>query len=453
MTIDYEHLKQADHKFLWHPFTQMQDWMREDPCIIERGEGSYLIDAKGNRLLDGVSSIWCNMFGHRRPELDRALKEQVDRIAHSTFLGLSHVPGIQLAEKLIKFVPPGLTRVFYSDAGATAVEIALKQAMQYWYLKGEPQRTRFACLEEAYHGDTVGAMSVGYSETFHRFHRSLLVPMLAIKPPYAYQRQQGVSEAVACERALNEARTEISREKDRLAAFIVEPLMQGAAGMWPQPQGYLKGLRAICSENNVLLIADEVATGFGHTGRMFACEHEDVTPDLMCIGKGLTGGYLPLSATLATEEVFSAFLGEHAEFKSFFHGHTYTGNPLGCAVALATLDIFENDAIIEKIQPKIRYLEKRMTEEVLTMAHVREVRQRGFMTGIELVADKARDEPYASETRIAHQVVLAARARGVIVRPLGDTLIMLPPLSISQQELEILVDVVQAAIKEVTEHA
>lgn len=453
MEFDYESLKKADHAHLWHPFTQMQEWMREDPCIIERGEGSYLIDVKGNRLLDGVSSLWCNTFGHRRPELDRALREQSERIAHSTFLGLTHVPGIRLAERLVKLVPPGLTRVFYADAGANAVEVALKLTLQYWYLKGETQRTRFACLEEAYHGDTVGAMSVGYSETFHRFHRSLLVPALALKPPYAYRRQLGLNEAQACERALDEARTEIGREKERLAALIMEPVMQGAAGMWPQPAGYVAGLRKVCDENGILMIADEIATGFGHTGRMFACEHDQVTPDLMCLGKGITGGYLPLSATLATEEVFAAFLGEYAEFKSFFHGHTYTGNPLACAVALATLDVFENEAIIEKIQPKIHYLERRMAQDLSPMPHVREIRQRGFMTGIELVEDRAQDKPYAPKRRVAHQVVLAARARGVIVRPLGDTLIMLPPLSISGDELETLVNVVRDAIADVTERS
>ena len=332
----YQTLKRMDHTHLWHPFTQMQEWMGEDPCIIAGGEGSYLIDVNGNRYLDGVSSLWCNLFGHRRPELDQALKAQTDRIAHSTFLGLSHVPGIELAARLTALVPAGLTRVFYSDSGATAVEVALKLAVQYWQLLGRTQKTRFARLEESYHGDTVGAMSVGYSDLFHHYHRDLLFPTLAVKPPYAYQREQGLSEAEAMDRSVQEARDTVTREKERLAAFIMEPVMQGAAGMWPQPAGYVKAIRDICKDNDVLFIADEVATGFGHTGRMWACEHDGVSPDLMCVGKGITGGYLPLAATFATEEIFSAFLGDYGEFKSFFHGHTYTGNPLGCAVALAT---------------------------------------------------------------------------------------------------------------------
>jgi len=292
---------------------------------------------------------------------------------------------------------------------------------------------------------------VGYSDLFHHFHRDLLFPALAMKPPYAYQREQGLNEAEAMERSVAEARDAVGREKDRLAAFIMEPVMQGAAGMWPQPAGYVKAIRDICADNGVLFIADEVATGFGHTGRMWACEHDGVSPDLMCVGKGITGGYLPLAATFATEEIFSAFLGEYGEFKSFFHGHTYTGNPLGCAVALAGLDIFEKDALMEKVPVKIGWLEDRLRNDVLARPHVREIRQRGFMTGMELVRDKERGERYDPGLRIANQVVLEARRRGVIVRPLGDTLIMLPPLTISDGELETLVTVVRDSIRQVTE--
>ncbi len=446
----YESLKRMDHTHLWHPFTQMQEWMGEDPCIIAEGEGSYLIDVDGNRYLDGVSSLWCNLFGHRRPELDQAIKAQTDRIAHSTFLGLTHVPGIELAARITAMAPTGLTRVFYSDSGATAVEVALKLAVQYWQILGNTQKTRFARLEESYHGDTVGAMSVGYSDLFHHFHRDLLFPTLAVKPPYACRRELGVSEAEAMERSVEEARDTVTGERDRLAAFIMEPVMQGAAGMWPQPAGYVKAIRDICKDNDVLFIADEVATGFGHTGRMFACEHDGVGPDLMCIGKGITGGYLPLAATFTTEEIFSVFLGDYGEFKSFFHGHTYTGNPLGCAVALAGLDIFEKDALMEKIPARIALLEDRLRQDVLTLPNVREIRQRGFMVGIEMVKDKERGERYDPGVRVANQVVLEARRRGVIVRPLGDTLIMLPPLTISDTEMHTLVDVVRDSIDQVT---
>src|SRR5712692_3962594 len=450
MIRTYEELKRLDHKYLWHPFSQMQEWMGEDPCIIERGEGHYLIDLQGHRYLDGVSSLWCNVHGHRKKELDEALKNQIKHIAHSTFLGLSHPPGIELAEKLIEVAPKGLERVFYSDSGATAVEVALKMAFQYWQLKGETKRTRFASLVEAYHGDTIGAMSVGYSETFHHFHLPLLFPVLRINPPHVFRYFQRMSEREALESALQEAEEKISKEKDTLVAFIVEPLMQGAAGMWSQPSGYIQGLREICHRHHILFIADEVATGFGRTGKMFACEHEGICPDILCVGKGITGGYLPLAATLATEEVFSAFLGEHSEFKTFFHGHTYTGNPLGCAVALANLELFKKEKTIEAMQSKVSYLKRRL-EKFFSLPHVGDIRQWGFMVGIEVVEDKNGRKSYPPEGRIGHKVILEARKRGVMIRPLGDIIILMPPLAISEDELKTLLDVVHQSIRVTTE--
>ena len=451
MKVDYEELKRLDHTYLWHPFTQMQEWMAEEPCIIERGEGHYLIDVQGKRYLDGVSSLWCNLFGHRREELDRALKEQLNRIAHSTFLGLSHTPGIELAEKLIGIAPSGLQRVFYSDSGATAVEVALKMAVQYWQLRGQGKRTKFASLVEAYHGDTVGSMSVGYSETFHRFHRSMLFPAIRINPPHFFRRFKGMSEEEALQKAVHEADETLSKEKDSLAALIMEPLMQGAAGMWSQPPGYVKALKGICRRNRILFILDEVATGFGRTGKMFACEHDGVSPDILCLAKGITGGYLPLAATLTTEEIFSAFLGGYREFKSFFHGHTYTGNPLGCAVALASLQLFKREKILERMGPRILYLIKRLEQDFLSLPHVGDVRQWGFMVGIELVEDKEGLKAYPPERRVGHRVILEARKRGVMIRPLGDVIVLMPPLTITDKELKMLVDVVYDSIRAVTE--
>jgi adenosylmethionine-8-amino-7-oxononanoate aminotransferase len=447
----YEELKRLDHAYLWHPFTQMRDWMADEPCIIENGAGHYLVDVNGKRYLDGVSSLWCNVHGHRRRELDDAIKAQLDKIAHSTFLGLSHPPGIELAEKLIQIAPEGLKRVFYSDDGATAVEAALKIAVQYWQLKGETKRTRIASLAEAYHGDTVGSMSVGYAETFHRFHRELLFPVLRLNPPHVFRYYERMTDKDALERAVSEAEEMLAREKDSLAALIVEPLMQGAAGMWAHAVEYLRALREICRRNQILFIADEVATGFGRTGRMFACEHAGVTPDILCVAKGITGGYLPLAATLATEEIFSAFLGEYKEFKSFFHGHTYTGNPLGCAAALASLKLFEREKILERMQPKVDYLRARLTKEFSPLDHISDIRQWGFMAGIELAEDKRSRRSYPVENRIGHKVILEARRRGVIIRPLGDVIILMPPLSIADDELKTLLDVVCASIKAVTE--
>lgn len=451
MNDDYEELKKLDHTYLWHPFTQMREWMGEEPCIIERGEGSYLVDVQGRKFIDGVSSLWCNLHGHRRPELDHALKKQLSQVAHSTFLGLSHIPGIQLARRLIEVAPHGLRRVFYSDNGATAVEVALKMAFQYWQLKGETNRTRFASLAEAYHGDTMGSMSLGYSETYHRFYRPLLFPTLRINPPHVFRYYRKMSEQDALGASLEEAEDLISQHRDSLAALVVEPLMQGAAGMWAQPLGYVRALRDICSRNDVLFIVDEVATGFGRTGRLFACDHEGVSPDLFCLAKGITGGYLPLAATLATEEVFSAFLGEYEEFKSFFHGHTYTGNSLGCALGLASLDLFRTEGTLEKLHPKVLYLRRRLENEFLSLDHVGDIRQWGFMVGIELVENKSTLGAYPPAAHMGHRVVLEARQRGVIVRPLGDVIILMPPLSISEDELELLLDAVYQSIKAVTE--
>ena len=452
MSLKYENLKQLDHKYLWHPFTQMQEWMGEEPCIIERGDGHYLIDVRGKTYLDGVSSLWCNVHGHRKEELDRAIKEQLDRIAHSTFLGLSHVPGIELAEKLVEIAPTGLRRVFYSDDGATAVEVALKMAIQYWQLKGETGRTRFVSLVEAYHGDTVGSMGVGYSETFHRFHRSLVVPALRLTPPHVFRFFKRISEEEALRSAIREAEEKLTQEKSSLAALIVEPLMQGAAGMWAQPAAYVKALGEICRKNRILLIADEVATGFGRTGKMFACEHAGVSPDILCVAKGITGGYLPLAATLATEEIFSAFLGEHKDFKTFFHGHTYTGNPLGCAVALASLELFKKEKILDRMQPKIDFIKRRLAEDFLPLGHVADVRQCGFMIGIELVEDKESRKCYPAEKRVGHKAILEARKRGVMIRPLGDVIILMPPLTMEDSELKTLLDITRESIIAVTEN-
>lgn len=452
MTPFYEKLKQLDHAYLWHPFTQMQDWLQEEPCIITQGDGHYLVDVDGHKYLDGVSSLWCNVHGHRKKELDDAIRAQLDRISHSTFLGLSHLPGIQLAQKLIEVAPPGLKRVFYSDSGATAVEIAMKMAVQYWQLRGETQRTVIASLAESYHGDTVGAMSMGYSETFHRFHKGLLFPVMRITPPHVFGYYRGMSPAEALNAAIQDAEDKLMKEKTSLAALVMEPLMQGAAGMWSQPASYVTAVSEICRRNGILLILDEVATGFGRTGKMFACEHAAVTPDILCLAKGMTGGYLPLAATLTSEEIFSAFLGEYKEFKSFFHGHTYTGNPLGCAAALANLELFNRENTLNNMEPRITYFHQALCERFLALPHVSDVRQWGFMVGIELVQDKARRKNYPVEQRVGHRVILEARRRSVIVRPLGDVIILMPPLSMPESELTMLVEVVFDSIRAVTEN-
>ncbi len=449
--LDARLLAEWDHQFLWHPFTQMQEWLAEIPLVIERGDGAYLYDIHGHRYLDGVASLWCNVHGHRHPALNRALREQLDRVAHSTLLGLTNVPAIVLAKKLVERAPASLSRVFYSDSGATAVEIALKIAAQYWQLVGEPQRTEFVSLTEAYHGDTIGAMSVGYSEAFHRFHKPLLFPCHKLDPPHVFRWFRKLDAADALHAAVEEAREFFRRRGSQLAALVVEPLMQGAAGMWRHEAEYLQELRALTREHGVLLICDEVATGFGRTGRLFAVEHAGVEPDLMCLGKGISGGYLPLAATLVREEIFSAFLAPYDAFRAFFHGHTYTGNPLACAVGVASLELFEHERVLENVQARARELAEHLAVEIAPLKHVGDIRQWGLMAGIELVKDTATREPYPPGLRIGHRVILAARRRNVILRPLGNVIVLMPPLCVTAAQIQELCSVTRAAIREVTE--
>lgn len=449
MRVNPEELAAWDQAYLWHPFTQMQDWVAEEPVIIVGGEGNYLIDVYGNRYLDGVSSLWCNVHGHRHPTLNAALHEQADRIAHSTLLGLASVPSIVLAQRLVQLAPPGLTRVFYSDAGATAVEIALKMAFQYWQLRGETRRTEFVALTESYHGDTLGAVSVGYSEAFHRFFKPLLFPCHKLDPPHVYRWQRGMDPDAALRAAVEEVEALLARKGREIAALIVEPLMQGAAGMWSHPAAYLRALRDTTRQHGVLLICDEVATGFGRTGRMFAVEHAAVEPDLMCVGKGISGGYLPLAATLATEEIFGAFLGRYEDFKTFFHGHTYTGNALACAVAVANLDVFEQEQVLARVRDRSQQLAERLAD-IAVLPHVGDIRQWGLMVGIELVQDRADRRAYLPPERMGMRVILEARRQGTILRPLGNIIVLMPPLSLTQSELDRLCAVTRDAILRVT---
>ncbi len=440
-----------DHAYLWHPFTQMQEWLAEEPLIIASGAGAYLVDVSGRRYLDGVSSLWCNVHGHRHPDLDHALQEQMQRVAHSTLLGLGSVPSITLAKELVEIAPAGLSRVFYSDAGATAVEIALKMALQYWQLRGQTQRTGFIALAESYHGDTLGAVSVGYSETFHRFFKPVIFPCHRVNPPHVFRWQRGMPTEDALGAAIAEVEGVLRANGNHIAALIVEPVMQGAAGMWSQPPGYVAALRRLTREHDVLLICDEVATGFGRTGKMFALEHEQVAPDLMCVGKGITGGYLPLAATLATEEIFRAFLGPYEEFRAFFHGHTYTGNALACAVALASLRVFEHERVLESVNRRSTQLRNRLQADILTLPHVGDIRQSGLMVGIEMVRNRDTRAPYAASERVGKRIIMVARQRGVILRPLGDVIVLMPPLCISEGEMDLLCDVARDSIAEVTQ--
>jgi adenosylmethionine-8-amino-7-oxononanoate aminotransferase len=415
---------QLDRDHLWHPFTQQQGWSEEEPLMIERAEGAELIDSDGRRYIDGVSSLWCNVHGHRHAGIDAAVQDQLEKVAHSTMLGLSHPGAAGLAQKLVELAPRGLSRVFYSESGSTATEIALKMAFQFQQQRGgqHRRRTSFVHLRDAYHGDTIGSVSVGGIDLFHSTYRPLLFETHAAEP----------GDAADLERVL-------SCHEEEIAALIVEPLVQGAAGMLVHPPGYLRAARELCDRFGVLLICDEVATGFGRTGTMFACEQEGVEPDLLCLAKGLSGGYLPLAATLATERIYEGFLGAPEEQRTFFHGHTYTGNPLACAAAIASLEAFEQERTLERLQPRIEQLGREL-EAVAAMPEVAEVRRCGAMVGIDL----GEHDP---ALRLGHRVTLEARMRGAIVRPLSDVVVLMPPLSISEAELRRLVEVTGESIE------
>ncbi len=450
--MEKRELEKWDKEYLWHPFTQMADWVKNEILIIDKGKGIYLEDIAGNKYIDGVSSLWVNLHGHRRKEIDEAIKRQLDKIAHSTLLGLANVASIKLAKELVSILPRGLERVFYSDSGSTAVEIGLKMAYQYWQLTSpQSKKYKFLALKEAYHGDTIGSVSVGGIDLFHGIFRPLLFESYFSATPYCYRCEFGLESSTCDFECLKDMERTLERHHDEICAVIIEPLVQGAAGMIVQPKGFLKGVRGLCDKYNVLMIADEVAVGFGRTGSMFACEQEEVSPDIITLGKGISGGYLPLAATVTNKDIYEAFLGEIKDLKTFFHGHTYTGNPLACAAGLASLECFKKDDTITKLQSKIEFL-KNLLEPFKELPHVGDIRQKGFMVGIELVKDKKTKESYPIEDRIGHKVILSARKKGVIIRPLGDVIVLMPPLVIEKEEIERLVKVVYESIIDVTKN-
>ncbi|TVM00989.1 MAG: adenosylmethionine--8-amino-7-oxononanoate transaminase [Candidatus Brocadia sp. WS118] len=445
-----EQLQTWDKQYLWHPFTQMQDYIKETPLIIEEGSGIFLKDIDGKEYIDGISSMWCNLHGHRKKEIDDAIKRQLDKIAHTTLLGPTNIPAIELAKKLAEIAPQGLTKVFYSDNGSTANEVAMKMAFQYWQHKGLKAKTQFVALQHGYHGDTIGTMSVGGIEIFHGAFRPLYFKTHLAPSPYCYRCPLG-KQPKNCSLACLEELESILKDNSRgIAAMIMEPMVQGAGGMIVHPAGYLSGTRALCKKYNVLLILDEVLTGFGRTGRMFACLHENVVPDIMTLSKGINGGYMPLAATLATEEIYHAFLGKYADLKTFFHGHTYTGNPLGCAAALASMGLFEKEHILENLETKIQYLQTRL-KQFESLEHAGDIRQCGLIAAIELVKDKSTKEPYDWKERIGIRVCLEARKQGLLIRPLGHIMVIMPPWSIKEHELDRLLNIMYESVRIVTQ--
>ncbi|WP_044894313.1 adenosylmethionine--8-amino-7-oxononanoate transaminase [Bacillus alveayuensis] len=439
-------LIEKSKKYLWLPFTQMKDY-DENPLIIESGEGIKVKDIHGKEYYDAFSSVWLNVHGHRKKELNDAIKKQLDQIAHSTLLGMTNVPATELAEKLVEISPKSLTRVFYSDSGAEAMEIALKMAYQYWQNIGKTKKQKFIAIKNGYHGDTIGAVSVGAIDLFHQVYGPLMFESYKIPVPYVYRHPSENAE-ICRDECLHELEQLLKEKHEEIAALSIESMMQGAGGMILMPEGYLSGVRELCTKYDVLMIVDEVATGFGRTGKMFACEHEGVEPDLMAAGKGITGGYLPVAVTFTTEKIYEAFYDDFQKFKTFFHGHSYTGNQLGCAVALENLRLFERDDLVNQVAEKSEYV-KELLEELKELPHVGDIRQLGFMCGIELVLNKDTKEPFPFEQRVGYKTSLKMRELGLLTRPMGDVLVFMPPLVSTKEELKEMLKIYKQAILEV----
>ncbi len=437
-------LQKVDQENYWHAFTQMADYQ---PLIIERAEGVWLYDVQGRKLLDAASSMWCNVHGHRHPVIDQAIRDQLDKVAHVTSLGMSNPTTIELTARLVELAPPGLECVFYSSDGACAVEVALKMAFQYWRQKEspQPQRDLFLAVGNAYHGDSLGAVSVGGVARFHSMFAPLLFDVVRGPCPDSYRYPREVPQDQLAQHYLAEYRKLFEQFGSRLAAVIVEPIVQGAAGMVMHPPGFLKGLAALAKQYETLLIADEIATGVGRTGRMWACGWEDVSPDFLVTGKGLSGGYLPISATITTREVWNAFLGEYSQSKSFFHGHTFGGNPLASAAALATLKLVETDKTLENVSRQSEYLKQKLSS-LADHPNVGNIRVQGLIAAVELVQNRQTHEGFPWHERVGHQVCQKMLASGVWTRPLGNVIVIMPPLCITTSELDFLVDALQDAL-------
>lgn len=443
-------LAQADKKYIWHPFTQMEDWLKESQLIIKEAKGCYLKATDNRWYLDGVSSLWVNLHGHRKAKIDEAINRQLKKVAHSSLLGLGNEPSAELAQKLLALTPKGLAKVFYSDDGSTAVEVALKIAYQYWQNIDNNKKIKIIHLKNSYHGDTLGAVSVGGIDLFHKVYKPFLFESICVEAPYCYRCPLGKVFPDCAYGCLKELENVLKDKNENIAALILEPVVQAASGVIVWPQGALDKMGKLCKKYNVLLIADEVATGFGRTGRMFACEHENVSPDILCLAKGISAGYLPIAATLTSEKIYNAFSADYKDKKTFFHGHTYTGNCLAAAASIANLEIFAKEKVLEKLEPKIAAL-KQGLKAFNRLEHVGDIRQKGFMVGIELVKDREEKTEYSWEEKIGIKVCQRVRYDGIILRPLGNVIVLMPPLAITQKELNFLLESTFNAIKEVTQ--
>lgn len=427
---------EKDLAHIWHPCSQMKDYETLPPIVIDHGKGAYLYDVDGKEYIDIISSWWCNLLGHCNPKINEAIKQQLDTLEHVIFANLSHKPAITLAEKLVEILPRGLNKLHFNDNGSGAVECALKVAFQYQYQTGHPERQKFMCLSESYHGETMGALAVGSMDLFAKMYQPMLMETIHTEAPDCYRCPYNKTrETCDCECFVH-MEENFAKHSHELAAVIVEPIVQGCAGMRIYPPAYLKKLRALCDQYGVLLIADEIATGFGRTGKFFACDHAGITPDIMTISKALTGGYMPMSIMAVTDAIYDAFYADYFEYKAFMHSHTYSGNPLGCAAALATIDILQHDGVMEAAQEKAVFLHKALQEALGNHPNVGEIRHIGLINAIELVKDPKTKEPLPGKARTGYEIYKKALDRGLLLRPLGDILYFNPPLTIDNDTLE-----------------
>ena len=449
MALEQENWESRDMRYIWHPAAQMKDYEALPPMVIARGKGVWLYDVHGKKYLDIISSWWCNLFGHCNPIINQAVKEQIDNLEHVIFANFSNEAAIRLAEALAKIVPKGLAKFHFNDNGSAAVEAALKMCFQYHLQTGHPERQKFMCLSEGYHGETIGALSVGSLDLYAQMYKPMMMENVHVEAPDCYRCPYGKDrDHCQCE-CFEHAEKAFAAHGKETAAIIVEPLLQGSAGMRVYPPLYLKKLRKLCDEAGVLLIADEIATGFGRTGRMFACDHAGIAPDIMTISKGLTGGYLPMSVTVTTQAIYDAFYADYSEGKAFVHSHTYAGNPLACAAALAVQHIFRTQPIFENAAVNAKWLTKRMETGILPHPNVGEVRHLGLIHAFELVADKKTKEPLPAAQRTGYEVYRHALRHGLLLRPIGDVLYFNPPLNITQAELDTAIDLAKTALNEV----
>jgi adenosylmethionine-8-amino-7-oxononanoate aminotransferase len=441
---------QKDLKYIWHPCSQMKDYEELPPIVIDRARGSYLYDVNGKSYIDIISSWWCNLLGHCHPAITQAIQAQLEKLEHVIFANFSHVPAIELAEKLAGLVPKGLAKFHFSDNGSASVECALKMSFQYQLQSGHPEKNKFMCLSEGYHGETIGARSVGSIDTFSKMYKPMLMDgVLRVEAPDCYRCSFGKTRGDCSCECIVRAREMFEAHAHETCAFILEPLVQGSAGMRIYPPLYLKEIRGLCDSHGVLLIADEIATGFGRTGKMFACDQAGISPDIMCLSKGITGGYLPFSLTVTSDAVYNAFYADYSEGRAFMHSHTYSGNPLGCAAALAVLDTLQRENILDLARTKAAHLHDALCGAFQDHPHAGEIRHIGMINAIELVADKKTKEGFDAGLRMGYQIYRKALERGLLLRPLGNVLYFNPPLTIETETLDDAVRLCKEAVRDV----